>query len=387
MLDVAELQVEAGHDVAFYGMDHPENDPQPYAHRFPSYVEFEPTPPAARDRVRLLGRMMWSTTAARGMGRLLDEFRPDVVHLHNIYHQLSPSILRPIAARQIRAVVTLHDYKLACPTYRMLDRGQICEACVGGHFQQAPLRRCKDDSLLASAAAAAELWIHTLLGAYAPIQVFICPSQFMNSIMQRAGVFPERLQWVPHFVAPGETQERVRPSVVFAGRLSPEKGVDILVRAMARLGPDTHLDIAGTGPELGRLERLADEHAPDQVTFHGRLDRSATLALIGGATAVAVPSRWYENQPMTVLEAFAAGRPVVASALGGIPELIDDTVDGRLVPHDDVAAMADALDPLLRDPDRADAMGRAGLAKVRRDFAPARHLARLTAIYQDDSGC
>ena len=367
-------------------MSHPENEPQRFARHFPSHVEFEPTPPAAKDRVRLLSRMMWSSSAARGMGNVLDDFRPDVVHLHNIYHQLSPSILRPIAARGIRAVITLHDYKLACPTYRMLDRGKICDACIGGHFQQAALRRCKDDSLLASAAAGAELWIHTLLRAYAPIQVFICPSQFMTSIMRRAGVFPERLQWIPHFMEPGQAQHQVRSSVVFAGRLSPEKGVDILIRAMGQLSSDCRLEIAGTGPELGRLERLADEHAPGQVTFHGRLDRTATLSLIGGASAVAVPSRWYENQPMTILEVFAAGRPVVASALGGIPELIEDGVDGRLVPYDDVEAMADALNPLLHDAGKADAMGRAGLAKVQRDFAPAHHLARLMATYEDSSG-
>jgi glycosyltransferase involved in cell wall biosynthesis len=386
MLDLAAMQVEAGHQVAFYGMNHPENEPQRFARHFPSHVEFEPTPPAAKDRVRLLGRMLWSTSAARGMGNVLDDFRPDVVHLHNIYHQLSPSVLRPIAARGIGAVLTLHDYKLACPTYRMLDRGKICDACVGGHFQQAALRRCKDDSLLASAAAGAELWIHTVLRAYAPVKVFICPSQFMHSIMKRAGVFPERLQWIPHFVEPSPGHRRPQSSVVFAGRLSPEKGVDTLIRAMGRLGRDCRLDIAGTGPEHGRLERLADEFAPGQVTFHGRLDRAATLALVGDASAVAVPSRWYENQPMTVLEAFAAGRPVVASALGGIPELIDDGVDGRLVPYDDVEAMADALGPLLRDADKADAMGRAGLAKVQRDYAPARHLARLMAAYEDTSG-
>ena len=139
-------------------------------------------------------------TDGHGLLQAEEDFRPDVVHLHNVYHHLSPSILGPVARRRIPAVMTLHDYKLACPSYQFLDHGNLCQACLGGHFQNAIRRRCKDGSLGASVVVATELFIHTRTGAYAPVRRFICPSRFLAGRMKAAGVFPDRLRQVPHFV-------------------------------------------------------------------------------------------------------------------------------------------------------------------------------------------
>src|SRR5205085_11656967 len=114
--------------------------------------------------------------------------------------QLSPASLRPMAEAGIPAVMTLHDYKLACPAYQLLGRGVLCQACVGGHFAQAVRRRCKGNSLTASSLAAFELWLHTTAGAYGPVGRFVCPSRFLAGRMDEAGVFPERLRWLPHFI-------------------------------------------------------------------------------------------------------------------------------------------------------------------------------------------
>jgi glycosyltransferase involved in cell wall biosynthesis len=317
------------------------------------------------------------------MDEVVEAFRPDVVHLHNVYHQLSPSILRPLAERDIPAVMTLHDYKLACPTYQLLDRGVPCQACVGGHFSQAVRRRCKGNSITASGLAAFELWLHTTAGAYDPVGRFVCPSRFLAAKMAEANVFPERLRWLPHFVDTASIdrkRERGGP-VVFAGRLSPEKGVDTLIEAVGRLG--CHLDIAGDGTERARLGERAETLAPGLVRFHGRLPRAEVHRLFRSASVAAVPSRWFENQPMTVLEAFACGIPVVASDLGGLSELIDPGIDGDLVPPDDPEALAAALDRIMTRPSAALAMGGDARAKVRAQFDPPRHLAGLTTIYQE----
>src|SRR5207237_3045728 len=218
MQAVAELQREAGHEVAFFGMDHPDNERLPYREHFPPYMELEPAPVSAVAKVAGFGRMVWSTSPRRGIDAVAADYRPDVVHLHNTYHHLSPSILGPIARRQIPAVMTLHDYKLACPTYRFLDKGEVCQACLGGHFTQAVRRRCKDGSLGSSAAMAAELAIHTALRAYRHVQVFVCPSRFIAGRMAAAGVFPDRLRWLPHFVSPVPARGGEGGSaVVFAG--------------------------------------------------------------------------------------------------------------------------------------------------------------------------
>src|SRR5205807_2689860 len=184
-----------------------------------------------------------------------------------------------------------HDYQLACPTYRFLDKGELCQACLGGHFTQAVRRRCKDGSLGSSAAMAAELTIHTALRAYRHVQVFVCPSRFMAGRMAAAGVFPERLRWIPHFVPPPpERTVEGMGAVVYAGRLSPEKGVDTLIDAIGRLDEPVRLDVAGDGPDRGRLESLASRAARGRVRFLGRLDADELASVIDEAVAVAVPS-------------------------------------------------------------------------------------------------
>jgi glycosyltransferase involved in cell wall biosynthesis len=383
MEDVAALQVAAGHEVEFFAMEHPENRESRFSASFPEYVELEPQPRSLMGKARAAGRVVWSTSARRGMAEVVAAFRPDVVHLHNVYHQLSPSILRPLAERDIPAVMTLHDYKLACPTYQLLDQGVPCQACVGGHFTQAVRRRCKGNSLTASGLAAFELWLHTTAGAYGPVGRFVCPSRFLADKMAEAGVFPERLRCLPHFIdTSGMDRKRERGGpVVFAGRLSPEKGVDTLIEAVGRLG--LRLEIAGDGPERARLGELAEQLAPGLVRFRGRLPRAEVHRLFRSASVAAVPSRWFENQPMTVLEAFACGIPVVASNLGGLSELITPGIDGDLVPPDNPEALAAAIDRIVSRPSLAMEMGSDARTKVKADFDPARHLAGLTEIYAE----
>ena len=385
MQDLAGLQRAAGHQVELFGMQHPENDPARYSAHFPPYLELEPPPPALAGGVRAFGRMLWSPSAARGLDAVAADFRPDIVHLHNIYHHLSPSVLRPLARRRVPAVMTLHDYKLACPTYRFLDQGRVCEACLGGRFHQAALRRCKDGSLTASAAAAAELSLHTLTRAYRGVSRFVCPSRFLQAKMTEAGVYPERLRWVPNFVDTASVAASDSPGlgVVFAGRLSAEKGVDVLIDAVAALDPEVTLTVVGEGPQGDDLRRRADQRAPARVRFTGRLDRSRVLEVLRAAAVVAVPSLWYENQPVIVLEALACGVPVAASAIGGLPELVRPGVDGELVPPGDPSALAAALARLLADPAERLARGRAGRARVEEEHSPAHHLARLHEVYAE----
>lgn len=385
MLDVARMQEDAGHDVAFFSMQHTENLASRYERWFPTQVEFEPPPTSLRGKVDGAGRLLWSRSAERGMDAVLRAFRPDLVHLHNVYHQLSPSILRPVRRRRVAAVMTLHDYKLACPTYRFLDHGEICEACVPRRFWEPILRRCNGGSLAASALNAVELTAHTYGRAYAPVGIFACPSRFLLGRMEAARVYPTRLRWIPNFVDVPAITPKQRPGgpAVFAGRLSREKGVDLLIRAVAS-APDLELDVAGDGPARPDLDRLTAElGVGDRVRFHGRLAAEPLHELLRGCAVATVPSRWNENMPLSVLEAFAAGLPVVGTDLGGVPELIEPGVDGEIVPANDPARLAEALTSFTSDPERALAAGRAGRAKAEREFAPDLHMERLDLLYQE----
>lgn len=386
MFDLASLQRSRGDEVAQFGMSHPENEPMPYARFFPSQVEFDPAPRGVAGKARGVGRMLWSTSARRGVEAVLDDFRPDVVHLHNVYHQLSPSVLAPLRRRGIGALMTLHDYKLACPTYQFLDHGAPCEACLTHRFWEPIRRRCNGGSLAASAANAVELSLHTLGRAYAPVGVFACPSRFLEAKMRQGRVFPDRLRWIPNFVDVAGVTPASEPGngrVVFAGRLADEKGVDTLVEAVAAT-PGLLVDLAGDGPARPALEsQAAALGAGDRITFHGRLPLEGVHDLLRASSVGVCPSRWYENQPLAVLESFACGRPVVGTGLGGIPELIEPGVDGAIVPPNDPRALGAALRELATDPGRAHAMGATARAKAERIFSSDLHLERLDALYAE----
>jgi glycosyltransferase involved in cell wall biosynthesis len=388
MLDLAELQRSAGHQVEFFAMRHPDNLPATFASAFPSYVEFETTPPTLGEKARAAGRLLWSTSAERGMADVLSGFRPDVLHLHNIYHQLSPSILRAARRATVPMIMTLHDYKLACPTYRFADQHGICEACVPRRFWNPTLRRCNRGSIAASTLNGVEMTLHTMLGAYGPVHLFVCPSRFLEGKMRESRVYPDRLRWVPNYVDADAIIPKTSPGgdVVYVGRLSEEKGVDVLLEALER-APTLRVEIVGDGPERSSLERLAASlGVGERVRFRGRLPAVDVHEALRTAAVATVPSRWYENMPITVLEAFAAGVPVVASALGGLPELIEDGRDGMLVPPDEPGALADALRSVTSDTVRAFAMGMAGREKIERDYSPASHLGRIEALYAEATG-
>lgn len=383
-LDVAERQQARGHDVALFGMQHPQNPSLPLSDLFPPLLELDPPPEGLMAKASAAGRMLWSPSSRDGMARAVVRFAPDVVHLHNIYHQLSPSVLAPLRRAGVPAVMTLHDYKLACPSYEFMAQGSICEACIDGRFRHAVRKRCKDGSLSASALLAAESRVHRSTGAYDAVSLLLCPSRFLAGRMRAAGVYPDRLRVIsnPVDALAFSAQTAAGTGVVVAGRLARNKGVDLVVQAVGRL-PGARLHVAGEGPEREALERLAAELAPGRVVFHGRLPKPALSDLLRASAVAVVPSRWQENQPLSVLEAQAVGLPVVVSDLGGLPELVQDGVDGRVFASEDVDDLARVLDQLLSDAGVARALGARGREKVLREFGFDGHLDRLDALYAE----
>ena len=384
MLDVAELQRTQGHDVEFFAMAHPNNAAATYAHLFPRLVELEPPPPSLSGRLDATATMLWSGRAAKAMAAVADAFQPDVVHMHNIYHQLSPAILRPLAKRGIAMVLTAHDYKLVCPSYRMLDGENLCDACLGGRVHQATLRRCKDGSLAASAVLTLESGLHRLTRAYKPIHRFVAPSHFLADKLRSGGIWPDRVRQLNNFVDPSNIAPRQGngDGFISVGRLSPEKGVDTAIRAIGLL-KDARLTIAGDGPEREALERLAGDVAPGRIEFVGHVTPTDVAALNAGARAAILAARWYENMPLSVLETLAAAVPMVVTDLGGLPELVTDGVNGLVVPSGNPQSLADALARLSENSGLAYELGRKGREGVLANHDPADHLVALDAIYRE----
>ena len=289
--------------------------------------------------------------------------------------------------------MTLHDYKIACPTYQLRDSNErtggpvLCTACIDGGLRQAVRRSCKDGSRAASAIAALEVGLHRSTGAYDPVNVFVCPSTFLKDVMTRAGVYPDRMRVLDNFTTvPPRFRSGPGEDIIFFGRLSKEKGVDTLVDAFglatARLAPRRPvLHIAGDGPERESLQQQAKELDAD-IRFHGRLAKPDLTALLLSSRVSVVPSRWHENQPLSVLESLAAGVPVLATTLGGLPDLVRDGETGLLVPADEPQALADGLLRYLDSPELAEQHGLAARAEAEARFSPALHADGILDIYE-----
>jgi glycosyltransferase involved in cell wall biosynthesis len=265
----------------------------------------------------------------------------------------------------------------------MLDHGRTCDACITGGFRQAVRRRCKDDSLAASSLLAVESSIHRRLGSYDSVGLFSCPSNFLRDTMERGGIDPRRLRVVPNFVDLSAAVRKTSPGgpVLYVGRLSEEKGVDVLLLAARLLSPATTVRIVGDGPARSELEAIAASGGGATVEFAGHVSPDQVRRHLAEASVLVIPSRCNENQPLAALEALAAGVPVVGSEVGGLPELIRPGIDGSLVGPNDQQQLARVLSSFIEDPDLAFDLGRAGRRRAEEEFGPARHLENVHDLY------
>jgi len=382
---LADLLERNGHEVIPFSMQHPQNEPTPYANHFVSNVELREDGGIASS-IATAGRMIYSREAARKLDALIRETRPDIAHLHNIYHQLSPSILRVLAKHRIPAVLTMHDYKLICPAYTLYANGAPCERCKGGKFYNAALQSCVKDSRAKSLLCTVEAYAHAALGMYRRnVACFIAPSRFLAAKAVEFGMDAAKITYVPNFVEPGPAPD-VKPGrrIVYAGRLERVKGVRTLIDAFAQSeAVGSHeLVIAGDGEDRDALERQAAMHPQARIRFAGHLRGEALMALLDESLFTATPSEWYENAPLSVMEAAARGKAAIVSDLGGLPELVNDGETGIVVRAGDAPALAAAIDRMTGAPERAREMGRNARAFMEETFSARRHYDALIAVYE-----
>ena len=247
-----------------------------------------------------------------------------------------------------------------------------------------PLGAGKDGSLPASLVLAIESGAHRLTNAYGSVSRLLAPSEFLADLLLRGGLGDDRVRHIPNFVdsAAIKARQGSGDGFVSIGRISSEKGVDTAIRAIGLL-PGSRLTVAGDGPLRQELETLAHSVAPGRVRFVGHVGKAEVAALNEGAVAAVLAARWHENMPLSVLETMAAAVPMVVSGLGGLPELIQDGVEGLVVPPDNPHTLAAALGQLLADPAAAAAMGSAARAKAIANHDPSNHLARLFELYEE----
>ena len=382
MFRTADLLRSNGHTVSFFAMSDPRNVPCAEAQFFPRGRYYGGSQTMFR-QARNAAASIYSLEARNSLRRLLLSSPPDIAHLHNIYHQLTLSVVDELAAHDIPIVLTVHDFKPVCPSYLAYIDNAPCRRCITGHPGHVIAHRCIKGSRAASAVAAAEALFTRVRRSYDRIDAFVVPSKHRIGVLVE-GVMPaNRMHFIPNFVADEqfrpyqELPGRRIPMALFVGRLEEAKGIDVLLAAARRIATAMEIVVVGAGPLQGQVEKA---HGDGIVRYLGPCGWSEIAELMDRASALVVPSLSEENCPMVVLEAGARGCPVVASDRGGLTELVDHDSDLLLFPAGDPNALAEFVLGLARN--EVDRLGRARYLRTAQQNTAGAYLDLLMHVYR-----
>jgi glycosyltransferase involved in cell wall biosynthesis len=386
LFETMELMRSRGHEVALFSMADDRGPATPYDRHFVPVTDFKQSAGLAR-KTRLAFHAVYSTDARKRIGGMIEEFQPDVAHVRNIYHHLSPSILWELKSRGVPVLYHINDFKMICPNYNLISSaGDTCERCKGGRFWNVVREGCYSGGIAASTVLAAEAYLHSWISTYQNcVDLILAPSQFAKQklIENGNGWADRRIEVLPHFQnCPAQVVPYPGPDapILYFGRLSAEKGVDDLLHAIQRL-PNIQLIIAGDGPQRPVLETLVRTLRLTNVTFAGHLSGAALDNAIAGSQFTVFPSRAYETMGKSILESYAQGRAVVASDLGSRRELINDGSTGVLYKVKDIDQLSSAIAFLHERPQLAEKMGEEGHELVKRRHSQEQHFEELERIY------
>lgn len=374
-LNTQSLLRSRGHEVAVFSMQYPENIESEWSRYFASEVDFSG---GLKAKMAAMRRTLGMGDVKKAFCRILDDFKPDVVHLHNIHSYISPVVARLAKQRGCRVVWTLHDYKLLCPSYACLRNNEPCELCFASKLNVLT-KRCMKGSLAASATAWMEAMKWNRKRLERDVDAFICPSQFMAQKMEQGGFNPAKLHVLCNFVDPVKMKafqsldiDDREPYYCYVGRLSQEKGIITLLEVAQSL--PFALKVAGSGP---LEEELRDKYSGvNHIEFLGRLDATQVSRLLSRATCSVTPSECYDNNPLSVIESLCAGTPVVGAEIGGIPELIDNH-NGTTFAWGDATELKQVIDETFHRRWNHHEIQQQAL----KDFSDDNHYNKLTSIY------
>ncbi|MDP3584435.1 MAG: glycosyltransferase family 4 protein [Thiobacillus sp.] len=328
-------------------------------------------------RLALAQQTLWSRRTLRELETVVESFRPDVIHVHNTFPLISPSLYWAAEKAGVPVVQTLHNFRLLCPQAMLLREGRVCEDCVGHLPWRGVVRACYRGSMAQSGVLGAMLVLHRSLGTWQnKVTRYIALNAFCRGKFIEGGLPPSRIAIKPNFVDLPAPPDTTRSGVLFVGRLSPEKGISTLAGAAKRI-PGVGITIIGTGPEDVLLQGLAN------VQTQGFCEADTVHAAMGKAACLVLPSICYENFPRTLVEAFACGLPVVASRLGALADLIREGETGLLFEPSNAADLADKLSWVASHPAEMQRMGQAARAEYEANYTADINYRQLMTIYDE----
>lgn len=370
---LSDYQRRRGHEVSHFGCEPPDGP----ADRL-RYFDFTKT----RNPLAIL-RMIHNPKAAADLERFLQGRRVDIAHVHNIYHHLTPSILPVLTARRIPIVMTVHDYRLVCPTKHFLRADGVCLRCLPNRFYHAAGSRCAGP---AGAALAIESYIQRFFRRYyQPIGLFLCPTRYMRQILLQAHLPANKAVVLRNIVEPIRLPVDIKQSdceLLFIGRLTVEKA-PLLMLELARRLPEARVVIVGEGPLLDNLRNEVAGAGLTNVTLAGHVNHEDLGLYLARATAVVVTSRWIENSPHAMLEPMLAGRCVIVPDHPPLREWVRDGQTGRMFSPGDADSLAAVAGEVLADPAQRDKLAAAGKRFVDRRHDPKNIMNQLDRLYED----
>jgi glycosyltransferase involved in cell wall biosynthesis len=341
-------------------------------------IQWTPAPPedpGPLDLAALGVSAIWSSRSTDQLAQLLHRDDIDVVHVHNLFPNLSPAVLRRASGDGVAVVLTLHNYRLLCLPATLLRKGRPCQDCVGRVPWPGVLHRCYRSSRLGSAALATSLTLHREIGTFERPSLYLAVSEFVRQMHIRAGFRASQIRVKPNFAWPAPRRAGPGEYFLYLGRLSQEKGVVGLVRAWQ--GQRSQLLVVGDGPESDRVRAAAHS----DVTFMGQVSPRRALELARGARALILPSIGHDAAPRSIQEAYASGVPVIGSRTGGITEAIRDGQSGFLVPPSDPEALRAAVGE-LEDDEVCERLGEGAYALWLERYTPTHGLNDLEQAYR-----
>lgn len=335
-LSLYDLLIKNGHQAALFGVQHEENIKTEWNNYYPSSISVN----GGINSIKSAFRLFYSDEVIRNFNKLIDDFQPDIIHVHNIHSYLSPVINKTAKKRGIKVIWTLHDYKLICPAYSCLNKNEVCTQCYSNKFNVVS-NKCMKGSLLKSVLAWSEsvYWNRSKLNALT--DSFISPSSFLAGEMIKNG-FPEQKMHVLHnfMLNKIDSVETEKENYYcYVGRISPEKGLEVLLKAAKNI--NYPLYIVGDGDLMDQYKK---EYPEKHIRFLGKKTLAETHEIIKKARFIVVPSIWFENNPFSIIESLSYGTPVLGSKKGGIPELIEENENGFLFE----SGNSDELQKLIR---------------------------------------
>lgn len=374
--DLSILLEKNGHQVVPFAVQDEKNIKTSFSEYFAKKINLD------KFSLEAVLKSLYNWEAGKKLEKLIQAEKPDIAHLHNISYHLTPSIIWVLKKYNIPIVQTLHDYKLICPNYQLFTGNSACFGCKKYKYYQCVKNKCVKNSYAKSLLAASEMYLHKLiLKSYEKVDAFIAPSAYMKNISAEFGINPKKITTVNNFINTKiNTKELAEENyILYFGRISQEKGIDILVEAMKNV-PAVKLKIAGDGPQINQLKQITRDLGLDnQIEFVGMKFGDELESIVNRSMAVVVPSVWPENFPFSILESLERGKVVIASRIGGIPELIQDNINGFLFNPGDIIGLTRVINSLKnRDLTSIKIMAKNCVEKYASDL----HYAKIMAVYE-----